>query len=220
MADYESNSIAQLENVLVMYGIYYNSFSESSSNAVATIDFAQISTAALAAIERITGKDSVYSEKARFYLDKGTISMSTINQIVGVVRALLGDIKAGFVSSYREIIHAELFSDFIEMAEYLLNEGYKDAAAVMVGGALEAHIRQLCIKHNISVENNGKPKKAEQLNSDLTKQRVYNILNQKNVTAWLDLRNKAAHAKYGEYAKEQVFYMLQGVQDFIARFPA
>ncbi|AIY39887.1 hypothetical protein LT85_0727 [Collimonas arenae] len=43
------------------------------------------------------------------------------------------------------------------------------------------------------------------------------MLDQKSVTAWLDLRNKAAHGKYSEYTKEQVEVMCQGVVNFMAR---
>ena len=107
------------------------------------------------------------------------------------------------------------------MSTHLLDEGYKDAAAVMIGSVLEEHLRQLCRKHSIDVEiiaSSGKaPKKADAMNADLAKQSVYNKLDQKNVTAWLDLRNKAAHGKYSEYTKEQVSIMLQGISDFMAR---
>jgi len=40
------------------------------------------------------------------------------------------------------------------------------------------------------------------------------------VTAWLDLRNKAAHAEYIEYNKEQVALFLQGLQLFVTAHPA
>jgi len=42
-------------------------------------------------------------------------------------------------------------------------------------------------------------------------------LDQKNVTAWLDLRNKAAHGLYDQYNREQVETMLKGVIEFSAR---
>ena len=45
----------------------------------------------------------------------------------------------------------------------------------------------------------------------------YTVSEQKQVTAWLDLRNKAAHGKYSEYVKQQVGLMLDGVRDFIFR---
>ncbi len=103
------------------------------------------------------------------------------------------------------------------MASYLLDEGYKDPAAVLIGGVLEEHLRKLCIKYGISIEENYKPKKADKINSDLSKEKVYSKLDQKSITAWLDLRNKAAHGKYDEYSKKQVLLMLEGVRKFISR---
>ena len=113
--------------------------------------------------------------------------------------------------------------DSLEMAQHLLNEGYKDPAAVMAGIALEERLRQLCQKHGIPTEatKQGRPhsKRTDALNADLAKKKVYNQLDQKNVTAWLDLRNKAAHGKYQEYTKEQVALMLQSLSDFMVRIP-
>jgi len=54
----------------------------------------------------------------------------------------------------------------------------------------------------------------------LAKAEVYTKLDQKSVTAWLDLRNKAAHGKYTEYEKEQVVLMMRSVTDFLARMTA
>lgn len=91
----------------------------------------------------------------------------------------------------------------------------------MVGCVLEEHLRQLAQKNDIeiSVENDGKfiPKKADLVNSQLCKAQIYKILDQKNITAWLDLRNNAAHGKYDAYTKEQVNLMIQAVSDFISR---
>lgn len=123
-----------------------------------------------------------------------------------------------------ELIHGEIFGDFLEMADHLLNEGYKDAAAVIAGGTLEAHLRQLCIKHSIDTEittSQGiRPKKADQMNADLTKANAYSKLDQKNVTAWLGLRNKAAHADYESYEVHQVGLLVSSIRDFITRVPA
>jgi hypothetical protein len=108
----------------------------------------------------------------------------------------------------------------MEMAEHLLDQGYKDPAAVITGSVLEEHLRKLCDKHGIIVSQGGKPKKADALNAELAGANVYSKLDQKNVTAWLDLRNKAAHGKYGEYTKDQVALLIQSVRDFITRNPA
>lgn len=119
------------------------------------------------------------------------------------------------------LVTAEVFADFLEMAERLLDQTYKDPAAVMVGSVLEEHLRHLCGVASIPVEDLSLGKvvarKADSLNADLAKAARYSKLDQKMVTAWLDLRNKAAHGKYSEYTKEQVVLMLAGVRDFISR---
>ncbi len=144
--------------------------------------------------------------------------------LVGVVEALKADIEAGYLDTLRELLHSELFADFLEMSEHLLAEGYKDAAAVIGGSSLESHLRQLCSKHGLSVSEASakgtRPKKADTLNSELAAASVYSKLDQKSVTSWLDLRNKAAHGCYEDYTKEQVALFLQGIQDFMVRNPA
>jgi hypothetical protein len=77
-----------------------------------------------------------------------------------------------------------------------------------VGSSLEAHLRQLCQKTGIPMEVKSgggvTPKKTDRLNADLASGDVYSKLDQKNVTAWLDLRNKAAHGLYDQYSAAQV----------------
>ena len=77
------------------------------------------------------------------------------------------------------------------------------------------------MRRNIPVEDEKEekayPRKADRLNADLAKQDAYSKLDQKAITTWLDLRNKAAHGKFDGYNKEQVQQMLQGVTEFMAR---
>lgn len=49
---------------------------------------------------------------------------------------------------------------------------------------------------------------------------MYNQLELKTVTAWLDLRNKAAHGEYAQYDHTQVSNMITSVRDFLIRHPA
>jgi hypothetical protein len=178
----------------------------------------ELVTLMLAAIERLAPPGSRYIENARIYAQ--TLGGHILTPLSGILKALCSDYTAGNLQSVTELIHADVFSDFIEMAEYLLQQGYKDAAAVITGCVLEEHIRKLCDKNNLPVMQNQKPKKADTLNADLAGAAVYSKLDQKNVTAWLDLRNKAAHGNYGEYTKDQVALLIQSVRDFITRHPA
>jgi hypothetical protein len=117
------------------------------------------------------------------------------------------------------------FVDFSEIA-FLLDQGHKDAAAVMCGSELEKHLRKLCVSNGVDVflppnsAGEPQPKKAERLNADLASLNVYGKQEQKDVTAWLSLRNSAAHADYHMYNAEQVSLMVQGVREFITRYPA
>lgn len=140
---------------------------------------------------------------------------------VAILEAIRSEIAGGWLFTVKGLITAELFSDFLEMADHLQESGYKDPAAVMIGSVLEEHLRQLCVKHTIETaeEKDGKlvPKKADRLNADLAKASVYTKLDQKQITAWLDLRNNAAHGKYDEYTGDQVSQFLSGVSGFMAR---
>jgi hypothetical protein len=181
-------------------------------------------TRSRASIERISGKNSVYYRQSEEIIANGGCPGYVCTQIIGVVDSLKVDIEADFLKSYEELIHGELFSDFIDMARHLSSEGYKDPAAVIVGSTLESHLKKLCIKFSIETtfEKDGKniSKKADKLNSELLKEGAYSKLDQKNITAWLDLRNKAAHGHYGEYTREQVDLLIDNISNFIARHPA
>ncbi len=184
----------------------------------------RFNTRARALIHRIGATNSAYVKQCEEIVNHGGFPGFMARRLAGVVDSLGADISAGFLETQRELIHGELFADFLEMAQHLLGEGYKDASAVITGSSLEAHLRQLATKSGLEVQvgkgNNISPKKADRLNSDLAKANIYSILDQKSITAWLDLRNKAAHGHYDQYDKAQVGLMISGVRDFIARNPA
>lgn len=194
----------------------------------------RLMTDALAAIERITGKTSVYMQQALAaskpkpnlpgsnYLDYHAASRAAL----GILQSVRDAVSADFLNTASSLIHGSVFADFLEMAQHLLDEGYKDAAAVIAGSALEAHLRQLCVNAAVDTthtnNNTGDivPKKADRMNADLYGAKVYSLLDQKNVTAWLDLRNRAAHGEYDKYVDQQVGLMTSGIRDFITRVPA
>ena len=106
------------------------------------------------------------------------------------------------------------------MAEHLLDRGYKDPAVVLAGGVLEQHLRRLCQHRSIPIDVDGKPKSADLLNSELCKAGVYDKMDQKSVTSWQELRNRAAHGDYLSYEAERVKLLILGVRDFTRRVPS
>lgn len=137
----------------------------------------------------------------------------------GILVGVFNDYKEGHLGKLKGLIRADVFGDFLEMAEYLLNDGYRDAAAVLIGSVLEDTMRNIAILNSISaIKPNGDPKTINSLNQDLYKNDIYNKLVNKEVTTWGDLRNKAAHGKYDQYDKDQVKRMLSFVQKFCQDF--
>lgn len=191
-----------------------------ASDVISDVRVSQMQTRCLVAIERAVGHNSVYYEQAKTILDSSSHSWGYLAGLIGVVGALLHNIRAGYLKALEELVHGEVFGDFLEMAQYLLDKGYKDAAAVIAGSTLEAHLKQLCKKADISVDVGSKPKRADMINNELAKKEAYSKLDQKNVTAWLGLRNSAAHGNYEAYDKEQVNLLISSIRDFITRLPA
>lgn len=70
----------------------------------------------------------------------------------GIVNSIKTEVEKGWLITIKGLVSAEIFSDFLETGEYLLEQGYKDAAAVIIGSTLEENLRQLCRKHEIPVE--------------------------------------------------------------------
>lgn len=176
-------------------------------------------SAALSFIDRVYG--SSHPHFTEFNKQTESHLLKDAERGIAILQAVRSEISGGWLFTVKGLIAAELFSDFLEMAEHLLDAGYKDPAAVMIGSVLEEHLRQLCVKHSIETEEEKDSKtlskKADRLNADLAKVNVYTKLDQKQVTAWLDLRNNAAHGKYDVYTHEQVSQFMTGVIGFMTR---
>lgn len=168
---------------------------------------------------------SLYGESHPYYLKfKDSVNNNKLNSVKegkGILKSIKNEIENGWLNTYKGLVSAEIFIDILESAEYLLDQKYKNPAAVLIGSILEEHLRQLCNKYKFPIEENisGKPKlkKADAFNNELYTNGVYNKLDQKNITAWLDLRNKAAHGLYDEFNQEQVENMLRGIMEFMTR---
>lgn len=213
--------IKQLEEIINEFnGIKSRATHSDLSGNVQIEEITKVMTKSKAAIVRITGVNSEYYKDIEAVLSKNIWTGDKLKNIIGTVQALKNDLENNYLKTLHDLIQSDVFSDYLEMAEYLEQEGYKDPAAVLVGSTLEAHLRDLCKSNLIDTEFiNTKgfktPKKAEILNADLAKALIYSSAYQKQVTAWLGIRNFAAHGRYNDFTKEEVQLMLQGVRQFI-----
>lgn len=133
------------------------------------------------------------------------------------LEGIRADIERDRIGSMKGIISAEIFTDMLEMAEHLWDNDYDVAAAVLIGGVLEEHLRQLCTKHDVEILDKGKPRKAAMLNNDLRKKNVYDETERSQVEFLYKLRNDAAHPPH-IVDKGQVRLMLDGVRHFVNKY--
>ena len=213
--------IKQLDEIINDYNIIKSKaqYDDLSGN-IPLEEIITVLTKSKAAIERIVGTNSEYYKEAEATFKRSFSEGVKLLNIIGIVIALKSDLQNDYLKSFSDIVQSEVFSDYLEMAQHLIDEGYKDPSAVLVGSTLEVHLRELCLANGIEIEiKNNKEilvaKKADLMNSDLAKAGVYSAAYQKQIIAWLGIRNSAAHGKYTEYTIEEISLMLQGLRQFI-----
>jgi hypothetical protein len=212
--------LKQIDEVLKQYE-HFSPRSDSDDNHQSRSGIAEALTRLKSTIDRLAPTASSHRESADALLKQyGPTNSYSIGFLIGILKALRTDYAAGYLQTVEALIHADIFADFLEMADYLLSQSYKDPAAVIVGSVLEEHLRKICGKYTVATSSCTSPKKAEAINSELCAAGAYTKLDQKNVTAWLDLRNNAAHGHYDQYTQQQVELFSQSVRDFLTRNPA
>jgi hypothetical protein len=215
-----SDAVAQLNVLLDAYQQQRRVAAEANS-FTPLAEIRAMVTRFQAAIARLTAPSSTYAKSVDRLYNMMKIDQDCRPELAGIVTALRDDIQAGWLESVIELAHADTYEGYLEMAEGLASQGYKDAAAVIAGTSLEVHLKTLASKYGVDISTSGGgPKKADTLNSDLRKADVYNALEQKSVTTWLGIRNSAAHGHYDEYDMNRVVELIKGVRDFAIRYPA
>lgn len=217
-------ALAQYENAEETYAQPDEHSNETYLAGLPGREFNKIRTLLMHTIERFRPEGtSAYGNEV---LERRSSDYSSeLRRLAGILSALRDDHVADRLHSLRELIHADVFADLLEQAEHLLDQGYKDAAAVTCGAVLEEHLRKLCVLHAIpttTTDAAGKshPKKLDTMNIDLVKAGCYNTIEQKDITTQAGIRNAAAHGEYAKYTVEQVQQMIGSVRSFIIRHPA
>jgi len=170
-------------------------------------------TSVLSLFQRVFGEDSVHYRLFSEQYAKFLGYVWEFEACRGVFRAAKEDYEEGYLFNVRSLIKAELLSDdVLDQAKTLLASGYKDLACILAGVALEATLKEMCGRSGIQLG------KSDRMNADLCNADKYNMAKQKQITAWIDLRNKAAHGDWGEYNLTDVNALVVGVEHFVADF--
>jgi hypothetical protein len=175
--------------------------------------FQEWATSALNLLQRAFGEDSAHYRNFSVHYKSFNGYVHEFENCKGVFQAAREDYEGGFLFNIRALIKAEVLADdVLGQARELLAAGYKDPACVLVGVALETTLKEMCLRAGIPRN------KIDRMNADLCKAGTYNLAKQKQITAWAELRNKAAHGDWGEYTQPDVEDFLNGIERFIADY--
>lgn len=161
---------------------------------------------------RVFNRDSEHYRFFYAYITNFTEYDFQFKKCLAIFKAAKEDYEGGYLFNLRGLIQAEVFDDVLEQSTYLLKAGYKDAACVVAGVALETTLKELCSRNNISHS------KLDKMNADLCKAGIYNMGMQKQITAWAERRNKAAHGDWSAYNETDVEDLIRGVTRLIADY--
>jgi uncharacterized protein YutE (UPF0331/DUF86 family) len=214
----DSKIITRLDD-LIELGQKVTSTRRPPASNVITSDFVDVQLANQWFTSCLNLFSRVFGENSEFYKNlKGHYVNSpkwpNVNQAFGVLLAAKDDFVKDSIFELKTIVEAELFDDFIEQSDHLLNSGYYQSAAVIAGSVLEDGLRKICIRNNIELPN--KPK-LDSMNSELAKAGVYNKLTQKKLTALADIRNSAAHGQWDAFDETDVKDMISSVRSFMEK---
>lgn len=145
---------------------------------------------------------------------------------IATLKSLKENLEEGFLDDLSAQIGAEIAADYMTQAEELIEEGKTSKynhvpAAVLAGAVLEKALRELCEKQKPAVstiKDNGEHKTMNSLIDDLKKAEAYNETKAKQLRHFVDIRNHAAHVRFGEFNVDDVRAMIEGVKRFLSEY--
>jgi hypothetical protein len=172
--------------------------------------FTEWRTQSLTYLINLLGTDHTYVHAFREEVKGGYTD--SVESGKGILQAVREDIRGGYLARIESLVSADIFNDFLEMADYLITQGYKDPAASLIGAVLEDGLRRICSLRGLKLSSK---EDISSLNKKLADANIYNRLTQKKLQVWNDIRNNADHGKFSEYKVGDVNEMLKGVRDFL-----
>ena len=176
-------------------------------------------------LERVLPAKSTLRKRVGVFLELRN-SAPNADEILSTLTATESDFDNGMFDDIEKQIEASISVNYLGQAEMLVRDSDNISnshipAAVLAGVVLEKNLRTLCLKNNpqISLKKaGGKDKTLNSLINDLKATSVLNEIYAKQLRAWADIRNAAAHGRFTEFSKEQVAAMIEGINQFLLNY--
>lgn len=161
---------------------------------------------------------TTYNEILKEYSKEYSTGSANPGALQGILESAKREFAFGLLAHPKIIATADSMEDFLEQADYLLEQDYKDAACVLVGGVLEETLRSMLENKYSSIQFNPKDG-IRKFNELLHKQAsAYDKATFKLIDGYAEIRNLAAHGKYNEYDKNKVREFIVFTRNFISNW--
>jgi hypothetical protein len=143
------------------------------------------------------------------------------DELIGIFRTALALLKNGLIRSLADGVRVETVAQCLDQAEALGRAGYAAAAMILAGGALESHLRALCMRCSLSWQGSGAIGSYKQALDHARNQGTQSLVSSSDssqIESWGKDRNEAAHmpANFAK-APQQVLHIVEGIRQFVAR---
>jgi hypothetical protein len=189
---------------------------EDGSNHYVLAEVTRWRASAEQLLVQLLGKNNPYYERFVEIIKRNRGGYyEDVDSCVAIIEAVQGDLQGGRLRSFRRMVEAEVFADFIGMAEHILDNGYYGAAAALMGGALERGLRDIAQSRDVRLGASGD---LAGLNARLAQAGAYNAVRQKEVQYFIDIRNKAAHGHFDQFSRDDAKKLTEGVRELLATY--
>ncbi len=213
----------QIDEALALHDKLVKSDAEDPYAHLSRPEIAELVARLSSTIDSLAPEGHRYRKLVAVTLNReGIDKASSIELLVGQLKALRSDIEGGYLRRWEERVRAELFSDLLDVAGHFLADGFKDAAAIMAGGALEQHLRNLCVRHQLFARNDSRLERVslQQLREKLFQHKAFDPSTNRNIKNWAKTRNRAAHRNDPPVDDREIKIMIDGIRHFIEKHPA
>ncbi len=152
---------------------------------------------------------------------KHVTGYKNLDWAIGVLNGIGEDFDRNLLTTSVSEVEYEVSCDYLDEAKAILNaQGVSDSnvmtAAILTGIALERRLRRLWTEHNASSDDAAKNKRLGLLIDELKKANLISETKAKQLRAWADIRNHAAHGDQEQFSITDLKHMIDGAKDFLA----
>jgi len=193
-------------------------YPNSQKNRAAESIYVEWRLSSLSFVENLVGTESRYFAalaNTSEDFEHLPLMVSNISRGLASLRALREEVEFGPVVGIEGLVSAEIFDDFLEMAEHLWQQHYVAVVPSLVGAVLEDGLKRIARRRSVTVKEEDS---IAGLNSRLFDAKAYSVLVRKKNEVWNTIRNNADHGKFDLNSNHDVEHMPEGVRDFLAAY--